>query len=63
MKCYICHNKDLTDILNLGEQPPPLEFVTKEFLKKNDRFQIDKKIESKLLITVAPDGYLKCIKN
>ncbi|AFY94668.1 cephalosporin hydroxylase family protein [Chamaesiphon minutus] len=34
-----------------------------EFLKNNDRFEIDKKIESKLLITVAPDGYLKCIKD
>ena len=33
-----------------------------EFLKKNDRFKIDKSIENKLLITVAPDGYLKCIK-
>lgn len=33
-----------------------------EFLKRNDRFEIDKDIESKLLITVAPDGYLKCIK-
>lgn len=34
-----------------------------EFLKSNDRFEIDKTIENKLLITVAPDGYLKCIKN
>jgi len=34
-----------------------------EFLKKNQRFQIDKDIENKLLITVAPDGYLKCIKD
>jgi len=34
-----------------------------EFLKKNDRFEIDKNIENKLLITVAPDGYLKCIKD
>lgn len=34
-----------------------------EFLKKNTRFIIDKEIESKLLITVAPDGYLKCIKD
>ena len=33
-----------------------------EFLKKNDRFVIDKEIESKLLITVAPDGYLRCVK-
>jgi cephalosporin hydroxylase len=34
-----------------------------EFLKTNDRFIIDKDIENKLLITVAPDGYLKCIKD
>ena len=33
-----------------------------EFLKTNDRFKIDKEIENKLLITVSPDGYLKCIK-
>ncbi|MCK5033853.1 MAG: cephalosporin hydroxylase family protein [Calditrichia bacterium] len=33
-----------------------------EFLKTNDRFEVDKEIESKLAITVAPDGYLKCIK-
>jgi cephalosporin hydroxylase len=34
-----------------------------EFLRKNNRFVIDKDIENKLLITVAPDGYLKCIKD
>lgn len=34
-----------------------------EFLRTSDRFEIDKNIESKLLITVAPDGYLKCIKD
>lgn len=34
-----------------------------EFLKTNVRFEIDKEIENKLLITAAPDGYLKCIKN
>lgn len=33
-----------------------------EFLKTNDRFEIDKEIENKLLITMAPDGYLKCVK-
>lgn len=32
-----------------------------EFLKTNKRFEIDKDIEAKLLITVAPDGYLKCV--
>lgn len=34
-----------------------------EFLKTNNRFEIDKEIENKLLITVAPSGYLKCIKD
>jgi len=34
-----------------------------EFLKTNDRFEVDKEIENKLQITVAPDGYLKCIKD
>ena len=33
-----------------------------EFLKNNKKFKIDKDIENKLLISVAPDGYLKCIK-
>lgn len=33
-----------------------------EFLKKNDNFEIDKNIENKLLITVAPDGYLRRVK-
>ena len=34
-----------------------------KFLKQNKRFKIDKSIENKLLITTAPDGFLKCIKN
>ena len=33
-----------------------------EFLKENKRFEIDHEVENKLLITVAPDGFLKCIK-
>ena len=33
-----------------------------EYLKENDNFVIDKDIENKLLITVAPDGYLKRVK-
>lgn len=32
-----------------------------EFLKENKHFMVDKTIENKLLITVAIDGYLKCI--
>ncbi len=30
-----------------------------EFLKSNGDFEIDKEIENKLMITVAPDGFLK----
>ena len=36
--------------------------AVKEFLKSNDRFVVDKDIENKLLLTVSPDGYLKCVK-
>ncbi|NQV78225.1 MAG: cephalosporin hydroxylase family protein [Lutibacter sp.] len=32
-----------------------------EYLKENDNFKIDKSIDNKLLISVAPDGYLKRI--
>jgi cephalosporin hydroxylase len=33
-----------------------------EYLKKHPEFEIDKSIQHKLLITVAPDGYLKRVK-
>jgi cephalosporin hydroxylase len=33
-----------------------------EYLKSHPEFEINKKIQHKLLITVAPDGYLKRIK-
>jgi cephalosporin hydroxylase len=42
-----------------GNNPKTAVF---EFLTHNDRFVIDIDIEKKLLITVAPGGYLKCIK-
>lgn len=42
-----------------GNNPKTAVF---EFLKRNDRFVIDKDVEQKLLITVAPSGYLKCVK-
>jgi cephalosporin hydroxylase len=37
--------------------------AVKEFLKKNDRFLVDKEFDCKLLISVAPGGYLKCVKD
>jgi cephalosporin hydroxylase len=33
-----------------------------EFLKSNSDFEIDKEIVDKILLTVAPDGYLKKVK-
>lgn len=37
--------------------------AVREFLKTNDRFVVDSHINNKLLISVAPDGYLKCVKD
>lgn len=34
-----------------------------QFLAENDRFEIDPEYQEKLLISVAPDGYLRCIKD
>lgn len=35
----------------------------KEFLKENDRFEIDKQLENKLLMTCNPSGYLRAIRD
>ena len=42
-----------------GNNPKTAVF---EFLKENNNFKIDKSIDNKLQISVAPDGYLKRIK-
>lgn len=42
-----------------GDNP---KTAVQEFLKTNDDFVIDKSIEDKLLLTVAPSGYLKKVK-
>lgn len=34
-----------------------------EFLAGTDRFEVDREIQDKLLITVAPGGYLRCVKD
>lgn len=36
--------------------------AVREYLKTHPEFEIDKSIQHKLLITVAPDGYLKRVK-
>ncbi len=35
--------------------------AVREFLKTTDRFVIDDRIAGKLLLTCAPDGYLRCV--
>jgi cephalosporin hydroxylase len=42
-----------------GNNPKTAVF---EFLKTNNRFKIDYDIDRKLIISAAPNGYLKCIK-
>jgi cephalosporin hydroxylase len=37
--------------------------AVREFLLTTDRFEIDEDIPNKLLITVAPSGYLRCVKD
>ena len=36
--------------------------AVQQFLKENDNFVVDEQIDNKLLISVAPQGYLKRIK-
>lgn len=42
-----------------GDNP---KTAVREYLKSHPEFEIDKSVEHKLLITVAPDGYLKRVK-
>ena len=37
MKCGICSGEKLTNFLNLGNHPPPLNFITKEKVMENDK--------------------------
>jgi len=43
----------------VGDNPKTAVY---EFLQSNDRFEIDEHMNAKLLLSSAPDGYLKCIK-
>jgi len=58
--------EDMPRDWNWGERPWGVgnnpKTAVHEFLKKNDDFEIDKSIDNKLLISVAPDGYLKRIR-
>jgi cephalosporin hydroxylase len=37
--------------------------AVREFLTTTDKFEIDHSISDKISITVAPNGYLRCIKD
>ena len=43
-----------------GDNP---KTAVEEFLRSTDRFTVDEEYDGKLLITVAPGGYLRCIKD
>ena len=42
-----------------GDNPKTAVFA---FLKAHPEFEIDKRIDNKLLLSVAPDGYLKRVR-
>lgn len=44
---------------SIGNNP---KTAVHKFLSSNDRFEIDQEIQDKLLLSVAPNGYLRCIK-
>lgn len=44
---------------DIGNSP---KTAVHQFLEKSDQFEIDRMVEDKLLITVAPDGFLKRVK-
>ena len=33
------------------------------FLRETDRFEIDRDMEAKLLLTCNPDGFLRCVRD
>jgi cephalosporin hydroxylase len=43
----------------VGDNP---KTAVREFLAANPRFEVDRELQNKLLITVAPEGYLRCIR-
>ena len=45
-----------------GKGDNPMTAVN-EFMKQNDRFVLVDDIEDKLMLTVAPGGYLRCVKD
>lgn len=45
-----------------GKGDNPMTAV-QQFLQENGRFAVDREMENKLIITMAPQGYLRCLKD
>lgn len=45
---------------DVGNNP---KTAVRDFLAENDRFEVDTSIDDRLLISMNPGGYLRCIKN
>jgi cephalosporin hydroxylase len=37
--------------------------AVRAFLAANPRFEVDRELDDKLLVTAAPEGYLKCLRD
>ena len=65
----ICGDTILDDVPEQKHRPRPWgpknnpKTALHEFFKENERFEADKTIENKLLLTCNPDGYLRCCKD
>lgn len=65
----ICGDTIVDDIPDQAHRPRPWgpgnnpKTALKEFLAANSRFEVDKKLENKLLFTCNPEGYLVCIQD
>ena len=65
----ICSDTVVEDIPEQDHRPRPWGrgnnpmTALDDFLKTNDRFEVDATIESKLLFTCNPGGYLRCCKD
>jgi cephalosporin hydroxylase len=58
--------EDMPEDYNWGVRPWGIgnnpKTAVREYLKTHPEFEINKEIHGKLLITVAPDGYLKRVR-
>jgi cephalosporin hydroxylase len=65
----ICGDTIIEDVPEQKHRPRPWgpgnnpKTALDQFLTENDRFEVDRRLENKLLFTCNPGGYLKCRKD